>query len=70
MPGMNKTYEVFEQLVEKTFPGDGSRYGKHWFNTLFSVRPDIANELRGTHLDPVNRDIISDELRSFTLNNW
>lgn len=46
------------------------RYGQHWFNTLYRVRPDIADKLRGTPLDPFHRDRVSHETLDFVVANW
>lgn len=33
-----------------------SRYGQSLFNYLFEIRPDIADELRGSESDPFHKD--------------
>lgn len=54
-----------------TFPNDGDiRYGQHWFNALYAVRPDIADKIRGTKLDPFHRDRVSHETLDFVVANW
>lgn len=32
------------------------RYGQACFNVLHAVEPKLANEIRGTNLDPFHRD--------------
>lgn len=46
------------------------RYGQHWFNTLNRVRPDIADRIRATVLDPFYRDRVSHETLHFVVANW
>lgn len=35
------------------------RYGQFYFAALLNARPDIANSIRGTGLDPFYRDKVS-----------
>jgi hypothetical protein len=54
-----------------SFPNDGDiRYGQHWFNRLYEVRPDLAGAIRGTRLDPFHEDNVSQELLSYVVANW
>lgn len=32
------------------------RRGQAWFNALHELRPDLANEIRGTDIDPFYND--------------
>jgi len=60
------TYEDFERLVQSSFPNDGNiRYGQHWFNTLYSVRPGVANLIRGTLHDPFHREKVSEQTQGY-----
>lgn len=43
-----------ENLKQQT----GWRYGQAFFNCLFDERPDIAEELRGTPVDPFYRTVV------------
>ncbi len=64
-------YEHFTKIVNETLPKDSEiRYGQHYFNVLNVVRPDIANEIRGTKLDPFHRDSVSPEVESFVARSW
>ena len=51
-------------------PNNDLRYGQHWFNTLYAVRPDLADKIRGTRLDPFHRDRVSHETLDFVVANW
>lgn len=61
----------FLALATRTFDEKADlRFGQHWFNTLYEVRPDIADKLRGTRLDPFHRDRVSDDAVTFVVDNW
>lgn len=49
---------------------DGWRLGQAVFNRLAQVRPDIANKLRGTLLDPFYKNSVSTETWEFIHKNW
>jgi hypothetical protein len=70
------TYLEFENLVneqfdqyEKTSPGDW-RIGQVYFNLLFDIRPDIAEEMRGSIVDPFFKRRITEVVRSFVTDRW
>lgn len=63
------TFSEFLELVMKTFD-ERLRFGQHWFNALYAVRPEIANRVRGSLLDPFHRDKISPELITFVEQAW
>ena len=48
------TLDEFDALVRKTELDLGllQRYGQVLFNTLAQVRPDLAEEIRGSDIDP------------------
>ena len=46
------------------------RFGQAVFNVLATVRPDIAEELRGSKLDPFYKESVSDEVWSFIKSKW
>ena len=46
------------------------RFGQAVFNVLASTRPDIAEELRGSTLDPFYKDSVSDEVWQFIKSKW
>lgn len=61
----------FLAYATRSFPNDGDiRYGQHWFNRLYEVRPDLADSIRGTRLDPFYKDHVSQEALSFVVTNW
>lgn len=65
------TYEDFEILVRSSFPNDGDiRYGQHWFNTLYSVKPEIADRIRGTLHDPFHREKVSEQAQGVARTLW
>jgi hypothetical protein len=49
-----------------------SRYGQTLFNVLQSVKPELAEELAGTKLDPSNKEgkDIKDETWEYIKSNW
>jgi hypothetical protein len=70
------TYQEFEKLVneqfdryEKTSPGDW-RIGQVYFNMLFDIRPDIAEEMRGSIVDPFFKRRITEVVRDFVIERW
>ncbi len=64
-------YEHFTKIVSETLPKDSEiRYGQHYFNVLNVLRPDIANRIRGTKLDPFHRDVVSPEVELFVSRSW
>lgn len=65
------TYDDFENLVRLSFSNDGYiRYGQHWFNTLYSERPEIANRIRGTLHDPFHREKVSEQAQNIVRTLW
>lgn len=46
------------------------RYGQAVFNHLYEIRPDIADKLRGTKLDPFHDIVVFDEVWDFIEANW
>lgn len=56
---------------EKQVKQDPSiRYGQIYFNLLHAARPDIANELRGSTLDPFHSNYVSDKTHIFVEHKW
>jgi len=61
----------FFALATRTFDEKADlRYGQHWFNTLYEVRPYIANKMRGSIFDPFHRNHVSDRAITFVEENW
>jgi len=46
------------------------RYGQFYFNLLHEVRPDIANKIRATSLDPFFSDSVSLETEQAVIEYW
>jgi hypothetical protein len=46
------------------------RFGQAVFNVLDSMRPDIANELRGSSIDPFYKDSVPREVWEFIKERW
>lgn len=46
------------------------RYGQSVFNVLLTYRPDLAEKIRGTDLDPFYSDNLSDELHEWLYCHW
>ena len=51
-------------------PGLNERKGQAFFNELLVVRPDIAERVRGTVLDPFYQDARLPEFLSFVAKEW
>jgi len=59
---MNKlTAEQFQQLTDKVADTVDKhsflRLGQTWFNELYNINPELANEIRATELDPFYVDV-------------
>lgn len=65
-------YPEFADAVERAFkhPSCTQRYGQLYFNMLTKSRPEIAERIGGTALDPFYKDVISKETEQFVLSNW
>ncbi len=63
------TYKDFKQYCISTKP-DHLRFGQHLFNELCNINLDLANEIRGTALDPFFLDDIILKLEEFLEENW
>ena len=48
----------------------GLRYGQTFFNLLYAERPDLANELRGSPMDPFYFDGTRPGLLDWVERNW
>lgn len=46
------------------------RYGQLYFSLLSSARPDIAESLRSTKLDPFYKDEVKGETHKFVESKW
>lgn len=59
---------VYEKL--KNSGQDSWRYGQAYFNLLSNHRPDIAEQIRGTKLDPFYKDEVKKETHDFVESQW
>lgn len=69
---LDLTYDEFLEKVDrnhKQFNGSW-RYGQTYFNTLSSLRPDLAEKLRATLHDPFHREEVKDETHKFIKQMW
>ena len=66
------TYDEFLERVEKYHKEfDNSwRFGQTYFNTLSSVRRDVAEQLRSTLHDPFHKDEVPTETHKFVKSLW
>jgi len=46
------------------------RLGQHWFNRLYEVRPDLAETVVGTPLDPFHKDYVPAEFIAYIYEEW
>lgn len=70
----NISYDKFLADVyhlHETQPNKGDlRLGQIYFNLLCSIRPAIAEELRGSMLDPFYKERITNVLSEFVKERW
>lgn len=69
------TYHEFLSDVLKAYDkqkkgGGDLRLGQMYFNALVQVRPDIAEVLRGSMLDPFFKDRVAAVVSDFVLERW
>jgi hypothetical protein len=66
------TYNDFHLRVDKTYNvvKNEQRFGQYYFNCLHSLRPDLADRIRGNKLDPFYRDNVPAETMKFVAENW
>lgn len=46
------------------------RLGQVYFNLLYEMRPDIANNLRGAIIDPFYKERITQVVHDFVIARW
>lgn len=56
---------VYQERAEKEH-----RLGQAYFNVLKHFRPDLAEQLRGSRIDPFHKDHIPVETEEFVATNW
>lgn len=66
--------EFFDTVVGEVITGvpqkNDQRVGQWWFNRLHDVRPDVANEIRGSLTDPFHRDDILNAFHLRIIELW
>lgn len=64
-------YHSFRLAVQQEWAeSQDQRLGQVYFNLLHKVRPDIANRLRGSLIDPFYREKLSTETEEFVIAGW
>jgi hypothetical protein len=65
-------YHEFLYQVQQVWLEGSWRYGQTLFNCLHTFRPDLADKVRTTPLDPFYKDHsdINPELWVFLMENW
>jgi hypothetical protein len=53
---MMTAHEIYERMIPRIVGGE--RAGQAAFNVVSEINPEIANEVRGTKLDPFHNDDI------------
>lgn len=67
----NISYQDFLNLVDKYNRSiKTNRYGQTYFLVLSSVKPQLAELLRGSLHDPFNKEIVSDQTHEYIKSKW
>jgi hypothetical protein len=67
----NISYEEFLAFVEKYEKAVVQwSFGQAYFNILTSVRPQLAELIRGTIHDPYHKDVVSDQTHEYVKSKW
>lgn len=62
--------DVYAQLdIERMRPG-GLRKGQIAFNLLQDYRPELADKIRATILDPFHQETLTQQFHDFLATNW
>lgn len=62
-------HEYLVLLISRPCPPDW-RAGQYAFNALLDVRPDLAERVRGRHLDPFHRSDVLPAFLRFLERHW
>lgn len=63
--------DITDFLATTASSFDGTqRFGQHWYNSLVTHNPQMAELIANTSLDPFFADRVSDETLSFVVKNW
>ncbi len=67
----NINYEEFLVVVDKYEKAVSDwRSGQAYFNILTSVRPQLAEMIRGTIHDPYHKDSVSEQTHQYIKSKW
>lgn len=70
-PTFDQFLLVVQVKYEKARSADPDlRVGQHFFNTLYVIRPDLADGIRGTKLDPFYRNDVPQETYNHLIDRW
>lgn len=71
-PGSDLTYDEFVEKVDRNHLSLGKdwRYGQTYFNTLSSMRPSLAESIRGTIHDPFHKDEVKQTTHAYVRRLW
>ncbi len=64
------TYEQYLRHCHHATIPEGWRVGQFFFNVLYDNRPDLAETVRGTELDPFHDDTRISGFLQFVESNW
>lgn len=69
------TYNDFVDTVHREYSkwrdvDSTYRYGQCMFNILYALRPDIADRIRGTNIDPFYKDYVSSDTWEIVQQYW
>lgn len=68
------SYDAFTERLNRLWENEivqiSQRFGQLFFNLLNEVRPDIADKIRATDLDPFFSDEVQLETIEFVKNYW
>jgi len=68
------TYDDFHKHIEELYSilpePKQYRLGQLYFNKLLEIKPHIANELRGSMLDPFYKERITSVVSNFVRERW
>lgn len=70
MPGNVSFRQFFAGIASRKEKHPSERKGQAGFNHLSSVRPDLAEDIRGTDRDPFYDDKKWDQFVQFLRENW
>lgn len=62
-------HQYLSLVIERPCPPDW-RAGQYAFNTLRDLRPDLAERVRGTALDPFHRDDVLPAFLRYVARHW